>query len=967
MVYKGAIWANLIEHVDIVPLYIAAQNAGLILRHQGQEIIFETFEVSPQNESILECKGRLLCSYPGPSIAIPAATFRDSQFLAEFTSCLEAMSEELPTDLPSPKASKAGVKVSEIRDTVSPIYITEFLTGVLRGLGRAADTNRVCKRIADEVLWNNARIPWRRSPLWLVFRVALQTTLFQPACDPGDQNTEYKVLMLYLMAAAVEGAAQLEGTASEKLGHMCRKLGRRAAKLDGKLPEGLTKIVSQAVHNGLAVLRKRFEFIRARSVLILEWFPHRFNIQSETNLTMKNSRDYIRRVLQRYSDPPLMKSSTLSSLNHPLRVCHYAPSTLPRTSLLSEVGLERRIALLDMELWVEKSLAEFVSLNIRRELACQELFEFLEGYTKCAAIEYTGNPVDMSLMLLTAMEIWVALDQIATATCPMLTEHSCEVEAGMLSKLVLPTESLLRRLRKVEQHIKSREDNTISSESIFQDCSRLSHRSFAVKYYNQSTAHQELLAQITERAKESRAAKKAEYRRLKAQYDELIDYSDRLSCKCTGYGYRKVTCVQCSKRKAAKELSLTVDEWPLPARDFQSQALVVELRLPVVFRVWRDATYELLMNIFHPSLERDWVNTKHDLQNYRALSSYFLYSPNQSPRISWGSEAKSFKERTHYQELKIHTVKTEGDYLLPNGLVYQLSMGRAGQSLWVPGVIHQSRDGRMKDLTHLCTFQLPSPYSCLQYALDSTDHTPNFSIANQAQCPLEWSLHEYDAFTTLRSGFRIQWLNMLREIRAGNINLNRYEVHLLFMQAAWQAGPSGVSDSQSTRGSHLKLQEEEFCLLVADALHDSLQVIKENWAEYVSMQTLISLGSRVLSATQFTTVKTRVGLFLRECREVCMGWMRGMVARIRMAETDDSLQKWQRAALLMAATCRHTFDVDLTRLDELFYSAADVADFIESRYVSTIILHHRPNHNNSERLLREMAGSHICSKPTLVL
>ncbi|KAF8420356.1 hypothetical protein EV426DRAFT_675169 [Tirmania nivea] len=919
---------NHMSEGDIVPLYIEAQNAGLILRHKGKEIIFETFEVSAQNESILKCKGRLLCSYPGPSIALPTATFRDKQFLAEFTTCLIAMNEELPTDLPSPKASKAGIKISEIRDTVSPMYITEFLTGVLRGLGRAADTTRICKRIADEVLWDNARIPWRRSPLWLVFRVSLHTTLFQPARDPGDQSTEYKILMLYLMAAAMEGAASLEGTSSEKLAHMCRKLGRRAAKLDGKLPEELLQIVSQAVHNGLAVLRRRFEYIRARTVLRLEWFPHRFNVQDETNLTMKNSRDYIRRALHRYNNPSPLMTSSAAKLGHSRRVRHNAPSNLPETSLLSELGPERRIALLDMELWVENSLAGFVSSNIHREVACQELFEFLEAYTKCAAIEYTGNPVDISLMFLTAMEIWVALDQIATATCPLLTEHGCEVEAGMLSKLVLPTESLLRRLSQVEQYIKSREDNAIDSESIFEDCSRLSHRSFAVKYYNQSQTHQELLAQITKKAHESRAEKIAEYSRLKAQYDELMERSNRLSCECILRTKWEGDCQQCSQRKAANKLQITVDEWPLPAGTFQSQALVVELCLPVAFRVWRDATYCLLVDIFHPSLEENWVDSKHVLQNYQALSTYFS-SPGQSPRVSWASEAKSFKERSHYKTRNIHLVKSEGEYLLPNGLVYQLSIGEVGRSLWVPEVIRLSRDGRMKDLTYLCTFQLPSAYSHLQYALNSTDHTPNFSIANQAQCPRAWSLHEYDAFTTLRSGFRIQWLNILREIRAGNINLNRYEVHLLLMQTAWQAGPNGVSGSRSTRESHLKLQEEGFCNLMVDALHSSLQVIKENWAEQVSMQTIISLGSRVLSTTHFQRVKSRIASFLRECRTVCMDWMRDMVTKIREAETDDSLQKWQQLALFAAATCRHTFNVDLTDLNKLFCSAADVADYIE--------------------------------------
>ncbi|KAF8500762.1 hypothetical protein F5888DRAFT_1609608, partial [Russula emetica] len=162
---------------DVFSMHIRAQNAALIVRRLSSDdfVQFEVFEVSPQNAAIMTTKGKLLCSYPGPAIQVPVDIFKDECFLRELSSFLVQMDTDC---LDSTRTvSKAGSVVYEARDSVHPKYISELLVGILRGYGQPAVVDRITKRIGDEILWDNAYKPWRRSPLWLTLRVTLQSSL----------------------------------------------------------------------------------------------------------------------------------------------------------------------------------------------------------------------------------------------------------------------------------------------------------------------------------------------------------------------------------------------------------------------------------------------------------------------------------------------------------------------------------------------------------------------------------------------------------------------------------------------------------------------------------------------------------------------------------------------------------------------------------------------------------------------
>src|SRR5713101_2293522 len=192
-------------------MHIRAQNAALIVRRLATAdfVQFEVFEVLPLVDAVLEAEGKLLCSYPGPAIQVPADIFTDECFLWELSSFLAQMD----IDLFDPTPTRDSSFLSDY-DGAHPGYISELLVGILRGYGQPAVINRITKRIGDEVLFGAGPLwekrpdrlrrwllrrdrpwsdkPWRRSPLWLILRVTHQTSL--------RLSNLYKPLVLFFHA-----------------------------------------------------------------------------------------------------------------------------------------------------------------------------------------------------------------------------------------------------------------------------------------------------------------------------------------------------------------------------------------------------------------------------------------------------------------------------------------------------------------------------------------------------------------------------------------------------------------------------------------------------------------------------------------------------------------------------------------------------------------------------------------------
>lgn len=212
-------------------------------------------------------------------------------------------------------------------------------------------------------------------------------------------------------------------------------------------------------------------------------------------------------------------------------------------------------------------------------------------------------------------------------------------------------------------------------------------------------------------------------------------------------------------------------------------------------------------------------------------------------------------------------------------------------------------------------------------------------IANQSDCSTSLTLHEYIAFTGLRSGEKLQWLNIVRELRARVLTFNHEAVHTLLTQSACQVGvvtESGVLDW------HIDLCDLSFCQALLKELWELLINVKGNWLEGVTLRSIILLVSRLLviitpmEASQFMVDDSKsVYDIMHKARIVVFSWMQMLVTKLQMTTNESDMQDLQCCIFELASTVQATYDVESEHIPALLQSDQDIKVLVES----TIIMH----------------------------
>lgn len=334
-------------------------------------------------------------------MAIGQDRIADTSFLKPVVELLVQLDAETPEEV-LPTAKKAHSTVIETRDTVHPRFVTEMVNGMLRAMGQPHHVPRIYKNTRDDVLWKDALNPWRRCPLWLFLRVALQTSLMRNEVE--EPHVRYKSFMLFFMAHVLEHALEAS-LPSDRLFIMTAKISRRALKLgalDGTVwlqhVETTVGAVQQELSSRWASVEKHPDpFATQRN-----WAPSQLSFISDTELTLSRLRPYMAKVLARLTSPSTYHRFT-PDCGQRISQCS---SSLPDLSLLTEGnGGQVRLHLADMELWVEHSLNDWLRANMELQDAYTVLAELIDTYTSAASLAYKDMPEDISLMLLTSMDL----------------------------------------------------------------------------------------------------------------------------------------------------------------------------------------------------------------------------------------------------------------------------------------------------------------------------------------------------------------------------------------------------------------------------------------------------------------------------------------------------------------------------------------------------------------------------------
>jgi len=912
-------------------LHITAQNAGIVLRHTGAEIIFESFEVSPTAAEVMAATGRLVCSYPGPIIAVGVHIAQSISFAQYLASMLEQLdSETLEQTIPVPSAQP--------RDTANPMLITGMLTGILRGLGRTIDSAdfRIQKHIRDDVLSvTNSPYPrnWRRSPLWLVLRVALQTTLRE-----GSNYSLYKSFMSYFMATILEQALEIKWK-NDSLFVMNAKLSRRVLKARS-VPEFVRHRVSQAVSEVSKFLQSSWHEIQANDPPNIHWAPDGLSFQEDTRLSLTNSKGYIEALLNpnpEQTDHSKFVPSESSRIQNPTGdLSPFPHNTKPR--------LELCLPLFDIEKWVENKLDGWLTDSIDREEACKELGKLIEQYTDNARSTYDKHTENFSIMLLTTMELWVALDKAAVRHCTLMKKYSPEISDWVLEPLLLPKKSQMTRLREIEKYIQDRQAKAdiLNNPGILSD--GVCENTFAVSFFNESSYHQTLQTEIEDRAKHDRERKKEEYHEKHRQYNDLWKNARAMKCDYTrARRYAEdhsPNCCRCSLESQARNMRIGVHEWPLPMGELERKVAVFELHCPLGFSVWRDTTYKVLLDILTPDFKLPRGKYSRTTPNGKRLSKYFKSNNLQQYHRNDGSQRLSLWSASTGPVSPVQFPISLNETLLDNSTKYRLYDGK--QCGWVSDNVGRSDVGLM------CSLELPEgPYHNMQDMVIGTTHTSNDVITSQHKCSEGLSLHEYEAFGELRAGHRLQWINIARELRSRNLTWRNESVALLLMQAVWQAGPNLDAKIRKEeacsdlwiRESHLEPTSPQFGDALLKEIDGIWQTIRGNWQESITAHSLIVLTSRILSCNSCEAVKSRAAELLRKARQFTFTWSRELAmkldkSRINRERTanqniEQNPDELRSRLLQVAAICRTTYDVDQTELSRIFSSDHDIEVAVE--------------------------------------
>lgn len=816
--------------------------------------------------------------------------------------------EKLKRDVLSAAAergSKAGETMQEERESTHPRFVTEMLTGILRAVGQEVQIKRFMKRIGDEVLWDNAKIPWRRSPLWLVVRVALQMVL-------GEED--YKYFMILFMARILDLATR-KGVAADRLFVMNAKVARRVFKLRDRMP-GFVLDEARVV-GGRASARIEEGWLKAQGrVKRLKWATVGPSFTKDANITMLQSREYVMGL----RDVECEKTEIEVFVPNEAKRFEMSTTEMPDLSQVKESGERKDIMLADFETWVLDHLKMWLWAS--RYEAWSDLAERMEDYMAAAKQAYQGNPLRNSIMVLTTMELWVALDKVAVKSCPLLLEYSPEFNESFLSALLLPQTQQRSRLSRVETYIKTRRAAALpTSVSVFsRDVTSVT---FSIRYFGSSRALQLLQCQILEAATASRLAKVAELEEKEKEYDHLQAIIRTRTCDYfthwrDGFTTHDRKCKKCAMVKQADRMRIEVHEWPLPEDTLARAAVVFELQCPAPFALWRESTFRILTDFCSatPPLPNDQKSFD-TVATYSGLKSYFdaelLTRPS---KLNYTSSTKSFLS-SHYRLARLPAVVD--DICVKNPLRFALH--DTNTRIWT-----SNRPPEI-DIRHLCTFRLPEgPYRALQYTLKGTSHTANQVLARQSECPPELQLHEYIAFGLLRSGRRLQWLNMLREIRSQTLTFSSEAVSMLYLQAAWQVGPAGSNESE--RECHVEPAEPEFGRQMMREMNAMLKGVEANWQEVVAAQTMIVLAGRILAGTVTAAVEYEAVEFLRKARRVCLAWTRELAGKLPGCKPGE-VREFQLRVVQMAATCRMTFDVEECYLHDVLRTDKDVAVLVE--------------------------------------
>jgi hypothetical protein len=559
------------------------QNAAVVVRFLAvpHALRFEVFEVLPPIGAVIKAKGKLLRTYPRRAMQVPINKLREKTLLELSSSLLDLhYSNSTPATSPakSVQAKDLWRLLKDILGKFCQRVVVDPITKRIR--------DEVLLNSSDEVLWSQAK-PWRRSPLWLVLRVSLQSSL--------RSSNLYKLFILFFHAHLLHNSHR--DLPSELIYAMRTKMARRLAKLGPAVSAAIYRFVYSTAIKTESLLQEMWTRFQAIGNIGPALQLNRLDFVEDVYLSLDNSFEYLTKMLHR-SSRDFSQMSFAPSHTFRLNDVHNF-SQFGDGELTKAIAEDPHVSIADFELSVERNFQSWVATTTKNTHAVEVIASCILQYFPGAKRLYEANAEDNSIMILTIMDLWVALDKFAVKECPLLKEYSPEIPSGFLHHLLLHRSSHVNRASYIEEYLLRRHEDALEVPSVFSNspCDTC----FAVRYFRTSQDLQCLYTKINTHAQQEREKKREELASLGRYSKTLLDSASKIDHELLadkfGHISESTTCEKCRLEDQANALKIRVHEWPLPLSTMNAQLIVFELCPPRIFSAWRDITYMILRDI----------------------------------------------------------------------------------------------------------------------------------------------------------------------------------------------------------------------------------------------------------------------------------------------------------------------------------------------------------------------------------
>ncbi|RDA90702.1 hypothetical protein CP533_4956 [Ophiocordyceps camponoti-saundersi (nom. inval.)] len=920
---------------DLYIIRLQAQNAALLIRRDFREskdtVVFEVFETSPPAQHVLNFDVAFDWTFPGYAAEIPLEAFMQPSFQENLSLLLEKASSEQLSRF-SARATKARIVISETRDNAEPTLITHFLIPLLQASGSTVSPPKLCKRVRDDVSIDHGHYPWRRSPAWLVLRVAVQRRLHM-ALGPDCGRASYKFLICVVLADMLRDC--VEKLEPELVLVLRAKLCRRLAKLQQDAAEASED--SAPTYRALfAALGTDFQetIVSTSRRIELSWgncksamarriqpLPHRAN-NTSMKLSLPLSGAYLQHILvvSRHPSAPVAGHK---------RTRDHSPGDSTAIQITSEIT-KHYIHLAELEAAASREgLRDSRNYGITaRRSRCVELSDCIGRLFVALGhpCKIDSKPDQASLFILRIMTLWTEMDKHAIAACPLLNDFHPSFTAEALDVLQLASRTDMLRLRAIQAHLRKRVKRCIHEDrSILDDPDS---RCFAAQYFRSDADGLRLssvLERIERHSDHSRERKREEWVEACRLYDEMSVKISLERCVCTYNTDGSInihSCNKCYIRRKRNRMEIHVHESFLPKDEWAKQAVVFDLCIPLYLQAYRNATWQIRINLGQPPQPPSRSQPSSLIYENEQLRAY---QTSVAHGITLASFTKSFRE-THYRAQRMKCEWNSID--LPLGLSFEYYDIDSGT--WV-----RDRRGSIS-FNHLCGLRLPQPMLNVSSSrpTDSrwSDGPTSYDIvASIARCPPQMTSHEFMAVQKLLGGKQRRWITIVTELGASNVNLSDQQTLQLLGQLAIQAGPDDIGSGSVADGLgiiHAVFRDQVFCSRLADLVETRFQVIEASAREMPAMELLITLSLR-LRALGVPEIHARARELIRAARHATLRWISHHRDEHRHAADADAARRAALYRLQAALLCRRTF-APLAEEAKSILSADGLETFVEA-------------------------------------